>query len=49
MIGSTTGAYGRLDILVNNAGISGSSDPDTTSTPSWDNIMASTPRASSSA
>jgi NAD(P)-dependent dehydrogenase (short-subunit alcohol dehydrogenase family) len=39
VIGSTTGAYGRLDILVNNAGISGSSDPDTTSTPSWDSIM----------
>ena len=39
VIRSTTGAYGRLDILVNNAGISGSSDPDTTSTQSWDNIM----------
>ena len=31
--------FGRLDILVNNAGISGSSDPDTTSTQSWDTIM----------
>jgi NAD(P)-dependent dehydrogenase (short-subunit alcohol dehydrogenase family) len=39
VIRSTTSAYGRLDILVNNAGISGSSDPDTTSTQSWDNIM----------
>ncbi len=39
VIRSTVGAYGRLDILVNNAGISGSSDPDTTSTQSWDNIM----------
>jgi NAD(P)-dependent dehydrogenase (short-subunit alcohol dehydrogenase family) len=39
VIRSTTGAYGRLDILVNNAGVSGSSDPDTTSTASWDNIM----------
>jgi NAD(P)-dependent dehydrogenase (short-subunit alcohol dehydrogenase family) len=39
-IRSTTGAYGRLDILVNNAGVSGSSDPDTTSTASWDNIMS---------
>ena len=39
VIRSTTGAYSRLDILVNNAGISGSSDPDTASTQSWDNIM----------
>ena len=39
VIRSTTSAYGRLDILVNNAGISGSSDPDTTSTQSWDTIM----------
>jgi NAD(P)-dependent dehydrogenase (short-subunit alcohol dehydrogenase family) len=39
-IRSTTGAYGRLDILVNNAGVSGSQDPDTLSTPSWDSIMS---------
>jgi NAD(P)-dependent dehydrogenase (short-subunit alcohol dehydrogenase family) len=39
-IRSTTGAYGRLDILVNNAGVSGSQDPDTLSTASWDSIMS---------
>jgi NAD(P)-dependent dehydrogenase (short-subunit alcohol dehydrogenase family) len=39
-IRSTTGAYGRLDILVNNAGVSGSQDPDTLSTTSWDSIMS---------
>jgi 3(or 17)beta-hydroxysteroid dehydrogenase len=39
VIRATTGAYGRLDILVNNAGISGSQDPDTHSTKSWDTIM----------
>jgi NAD(P)-dependent dehydrogenase (short-subunit alcohol dehydrogenase family) len=40
MIDAAVEEFGRLDILVNNAGISGSSDPDTTSTPSWDNIMS---------
>jgi len=39
VIRDTVAAYGRLDILVNNAGISGSSDPDVTSTRSWDTIM----------
>jgi 3(or 17)beta-hydroxysteroid dehydrogenase len=39
VIRATTGAYGRLDILVNNARISGSQDPDTHSTKSWDTIM----------
>jgi NAD(P)-dependent dehydrogenase (short-subunit alcohol dehydrogenase family) len=39
VIRDTVTAYGRLDILVNNAGISGSSDPDVTSTQSWDTIM----------
>ena len=36
---ATVTAYGRLDILVNNAGVSGSMDPDTLSTASWDLIM----------
>jgi 3(or 17)beta-hydroxysteroid dehydrogenase len=36
---ATTAAYGRLDVLVNNAGVSGSQDPDTLSTTSWDTIM----------
>lgn len=40
VVRSTTGAYGRLDILVNNAGISGSQNPDTLSTESWDAIMS---------
>jgi NAD(P)-dependent dehydrogenase (short-subunit alcohol dehydrogenase family) len=39
VIRATTGAHGRLDILINNAGISGSQDPDTHSTKSWDTIM----------
>jgi NAD(P)-dependent dehydrogenase (short-subunit alcohol dehydrogenase family) len=39
VVRSTVGAYGRLDVLVNNAGISGSRDPDTLSTESWDAIM----------
>jgi len=32
-------AFGKLDILVNNAGISGTFDPDTTSTSAWDMLM----------
>ena len=32
-------AFGKLDILVNNAGISGTFDPDTTSTSAWDKLM----------
>jgi len=40
VVRATTGAYGRLDILVNNAGISGSSDPDITSSAAWDSIMS---------
>ncbi len=39
VIGDTVAAYGRLDILVNNAGVSGSSDPDITSSQAWDLIM----------
>ena len=32
-------AFGKLDILVNNAGISGTFDPDMTSTTAWDALM----------
>ncbi len=32
-------AFGKLDILVNNAEISGTFDPDTTSTSAWDMLM----------
>ncbi len=39
VIRDTVAAYGRLDILVNNAGVSGSSDPDITSSQAWDLIM----------
>jgi NAD(P)-dependent dehydrogenase (short-subunit alcohol dehydrogenase family) len=31
--------FGKLDVLVNNAGISGSFDPDLTSTAAWDALM----------
>ena len=31
--------FGKLDILVNNAGISGSGEPDYTSTDAWDRLM----------
>ncbi|PYM89690.1 MAG: cyclopentanol dehydrogenase [Candidatus Rokuibacteriota bacterium] len=31
--------FGKLDILVNNAGISGTFDPDPTSTSAWDRLM----------
>src|SRR2546425_3551372 len=36
---TTVTAFGKLDILVNNAGISGTFDPDTTSTSAWDMLM----------
>ena len=36
---SVVTAFGKLDILVNNAGISGTFDPDTTSTSAWDMLM----------
>jgi NAD(P)-dependent dehydrogenase (short-subunit alcohol dehydrogenase family) len=32
-------AFGKLDVLVNNAGISGTFDPDPTSTSAWDTLM----------
>ena len=32
-------AFGKLDLLVNNAGISGTFDPDMTSTAAWDALM----------
>jgi 3(or 17)beta-hydroxysteroid dehydrogenase len=32
-------AFGKLDLLVNNAGISGTFDPDITSTSAWDALM----------
>src|SRR4030095_1954930 len=32
-------AFGKLDLLVNNAGISGTFDPDITSTAAWDALM----------
>jgi len=36
---TTVGGFGKLDVLVNNAGISGTFDPDTTSTAAWDTLM----------
>src|SRR5438445_1963549 len=36
---ATVTAFGKLDLLVNNAGISGTFDPDTTSTAAWDTLM----------
>jgi NAD(P)-dependent dehydrogenase (short-subunit alcohol dehydrogenase family) len=39
-VADTVKAFGKLDILVNNAGISGTFDPDTTSTTAWDTVMA---------
>lgn len=38
-IEQTVQTFGRLDILVNNAGISGTFDPDLTSTTAWDLLM----------
>ena len=39
-VADTVKAFGKLDVLVNNAGISGTFDPDTTSTTAWDTVMA---------
>src|SRR5262249_39139579 len=36
---ATVTAFGKLDLLVNNAGISGTFDPDITSTAAWDALM----------
>ena len=38
-IKAAVSAFGKLDVLVNNAGISGTFDPDTTSTSAWDMLM----------
>jgi NAD(P)-dependent dehydrogenase (short-subunit alcohol dehydrogenase family) len=38
-VAATVASFGRLDILVNNAGISGTFDPDITSTAAWDTLM----------
>src|SRR4029434_3911994 len=38
-IAATITAFGKLDLLVNNAGISGTFDPDTSSTAAWDTLM----------
>ena len=37
---ATVTAFGKLDLLVNNAGISGTFDPDMTSTAAWDALMS---------
>ena len=39
VIAGTEREFGRLDILVNNAGISGTYQPDLTSTEAWDRVM----------
>jgi NAD(P)-dependent dehydrogenase (short-subunit alcohol dehydrogenase family) len=38
-IAATVAAFGKLDLLVNNAGVSGTFDPDTSSTTAWDTLM----------
>src|SRR5437867_1677204 len=38
-VAETVTAFGKLDLLVNNAGISGTFDPDITSTAAWDALM----------
>jgi NAD(P)-dependent dehydrogenase (short-subunit alcohol dehydrogenase family) len=39
VVAATEREFGKLDILVNNAGISGSYQPDLTSTEAWDRVM----------
>ena len=39
IIAATVSRFGGLNVLVNNAGLSGTYDPDMTSTQAWDNLM----------
>jgi len=39
LVAATEREFGKLDILVNNAGISGTYQPDLTSTEAWDKVM----------